>query len=55
MHWITEVEMEKSIDEQKTSRSTVERNGVTDLDMLDAMFATALQRLDDKHMHFRKE
>ena len=54
MHWIKEVEMEKSIDELITSRSTVERNGVPDLDMLDAMIATALNRLHDKHMHFRK-
>ena len=55
MHWITEVEMEKSIDEHFTSRSTVERNGVTDMDMLDAMIATALKRLHYKHMHFRKK
>ena len=54
MHWIKEVETAKSIDELMTSRSTVVRNDFPDYDMLDAMIASALKRLLDKHIHFRK-
>ena len=54
MHWIKEAEIAKSIDELLTSRSISERNDFTDYDMLDAMTASALKRLLDKHTHFRK-
>ena len=51
MHWIEEVEIAKSIDEP---RSIVGRNDFPDCDWLDAMIASALKRLLDKHVHFRK-
>ena len=54
MHWIKEVEMVKAIDELVTSRSILARNDFPDYDMLDAMIASALKRLLDKHVHFRK-
>ena len=54
MHWIKEVEIAVSIDELMTSRSIVGRNDFTDYDMLDAMIASALKRLLDNHVHFRK-
>ena len=54
LHWIKEVEMAKSIDELMTSRSIAGRNDFPDFDMLDAMIASALKRLLDKHIHFRK-
>ena len=54
MHWIKEVEIAKSIDELMTSRSIVGRNDFPDYDMLDAMIASALKRLLDKRVHFRK-
>ena len=54
MHWIKEVDMAKSIDELVTSRSLVGGNGFTDYDMLDAVIASALKRLLDKHIHFRR-
>ena len=54
MHWINEVEKAKSIDELMTSRSILGRNDFTDYDMLDAMIASALKRLLDKHIRFRK-
>ena len=50
MYWIEEAEIAKSIDELMTSRSIVERN-----DFPDAMIASALERLLDKHVHFEKE
>ena len=37
-----------------TSRSIVKRNDIADYDMLDAMIASALKRLLDKHVRFRK-
>ena len=37
-----------------TSLSILERTDFTDFDMLDAMIASALKRLLDKHIHFRK-
>ena len=54
MHWIKEVEMAKSFDELETSRSIMERTDFTDYDMLDAMIASALKRLLDNHIYFRK-
>ena len=54
MHWIKEVEIAKSINEFLTSRSIVERTDFLDYDMLEAMIASALKRLVDKHIHFRK-
>ena len=44
----------KSIDEHMTSRSIVRRNDFPDYEMLDAMIASALKRLLNKHVHFRK-
>ena len=52
--WIKEVEIGKSIDELVTSRSIVGRKDFPDYDMLDAMIASALKRLLDKHVRFRK-
>ena len=55
MLWIKEVEIARSIDDLMTSQSSTGRRDVTDCDMLDAMIASALKRLLDKHVHFRKE
>ena len=44
----------KSIDELTTSRSIVGRTDFADFEKLDAMIASALKRLLDKHIHFRK-
>ena len=55
MHWIKEVEKAKSIDELVTSRSTLGRNDFPVFDMLDAMIASALKRLLDKRIRFRKK
>ena len=52
MHWIKEGEMAKSIDELVTSRSIVGRTDFTDYVVLDAMIASALKKLLDKHVHF---
>ena len=54
VHWIKEVVIAKLTDELMTSRSIVGRNDVLDCDMLDAMITSALKRLLDKHVHFRK-
>ena len=54
MHWVEEVEVGKSIDELMTSRSIVGRNDFPDYNMLDTVIASALKRLLDKHVHFRK-
>ena len=48
LHWIKEVEIEKSIDDLVTSQSIT-----ADYDMLDAMIASALKKLL-MHVHFRK-
>ena len=53
MQWIKEVEMAKSIDDLMTSQSITGRRDFPDYDMLDAMIASALKRLLDKHVHFR--
>ena len=44
----------KLIDELMTSRSIMGRNGFPGCDMLDAMIASALSGLLDKHVRFRK-
>ena len=54
MHWIKEVEIAKSIDELMTSRSIVGRTDFPDFDMLYAMIASALKKLLNTQMHFRK-
>ena len=46
--------MAKSIDELMTSRSIVGRTDFPDYDMLDAMIASALNKLLERYMHFRK-
>ena len=50
-----EVEMAESIDELMTSRSIVERSDFPDFDVLDAMIASALKKLLDKHVRFRRK
>ena len=54
MQWIREVEIAKSIDELMTSRSIAGRIDFLDYDMLDAMIASALKKLLDKHVRFRR-
>ena len=54
MLWIKDVEIAKLIDELVTSRSIVERSDRPDFNMLDAMIASAVKRLLDTHIHFRK-
>ena len=49
MHWIKEVEIAKSFDEVLTSRTDF-----PDFDMLDAMIASALKKLLNTQIHFRK-
>ena len=53
MHWIKEVEIVRSIDELVTSRSILGRTGFTDCDMLDAMIASALEKIITS-VHFRQ-
>ena len=48
MQWIKEVEIALL-----TSQSITGRKNVPDYDMLDAMIASALKKLLDKHIHFR--
>ena len=54
MHWINEVEIAKSIDDLVTSQSITGRKDFPDFEMRDAKIASALKRLLDKHIHFRK-
>ena len=54
MHWTKEVEMAKCIDEYMTSRSIVGRTEFPDFEMLDAMIASALKKLLNTQIHFRK-
>ena len=55
MHRTKEVEIAKAIDELMTSRSIGGRtNRLPDYDMLDAMIASALKKLLDKHVRFRR-
>ena len=55
MHWIKEVEIAKSIRELLTSRSIMERTNFSDCGMLDAMIASAVKKLLEKHVHFRRK
>ena len=54
LHWIKEVGIAKSIDELMTSRSIVARTDFPDYDILYAMIASALKKLLNTHIHFRK-
>ena len=45
MLWITEVEIAKSTDELKASRSIVGRTDFVDIDTIDSMIASALQKI----------
>ena len=54
VQWIKEVETAKSFDDLMTSQSTTGRRDFPDHVVLDAMIASALKRLLDKHFHFRK-
>ena len=54
MHWIKEVQITKSIDELVISRSIEERSDVPDFDMLDTMITSALKKLLNTQIHFRK-
>ena len=54
MYWIKEVQITKSIDELVTSRSIVERTDVPDFDVLDTMITSALKKLLNTQIHFRK-
>ena len=54
MHWIKEVEIAESKDDLLTSQSITRRNDFPDYDMLDTKTASALRRLLDKHLRFRK-
>ena len=46
--------MAKSTDELMSSRSITGRTDFLDYDMLDAMSASALQKLVNRHVHFRQ-
>ena len=48
------MEIAKSIDDLMTSQLIPGRRDFPNNDMLDAMIASALKRLLDKHVHFRK-
>ena len=52
-HWITEVEMAKSIDDLMTTRSITRRTDFPDYDLLDAKIAFVLNKLIT-NMHFRR-
>ena len=54
MHWIKVVEIAMSMGELVTSRSIARRTDFPDYGMLDAMIATALKKLLNTHVHFRK-
>ena len=52
--WIKEVAIAKSVDESVTSRSTSGRIYFPDYDTLNVMIASALKKLLNTHIHFRK-
>ena len=54
LHWIEEVEVAKSIDDPMKSQSITGQTKFTDCEMLDVKIASALKRLLNTHMHFRK-
>ena len=51
---IKEVEIAMSVDELMTPRLIEVRTNFTDYNMLDAMIASALKKLHDRHVHFRR-
>ena len=53
MHWITEVEMAKSIDDLMTTRSITGRTDFPDYDLLDAKIASDLKKIIT-NMHSRR-
>ena len=55
IHRIKEVEITKPIDELMTSRSIVGRTDFPDCEMLDAMIASALKKILNTHVRFRKK
>ena len=55
MRWIKEIEIAKSIDDLITPRSILGKTDFPDCDELDAMMASALRKLYDRHTHFRKK
>ena len=54
IRWIKEDETAKSIDDLMTSHSITGRRYFLDCNMLDAMIASALKKLLNTHVHFRK-
>ena len=54
MHWIKEVEIAKSIDDLMTSQSIRGRTDFPSYNMVDAMIASALKKLLNNCVHFRK-
>ena len=54
MLWIKEVEIAKSIDEHVSSRSITGQPNFPEFDMLDAIIASALKKLLNSHVRFRK-
>ena len=47
MQWIKEIEVAKSIDELVASRSVTGQTKISDFDVLDAMIASALRKLNN--------
>ena len=54
MQLVKEVEIAKSINDLVTSQLNTGRKDFPDYDKLDVMISSALKRLLDKHIHFRK-
>ena len=54
MQWIKEVEVAKSLGELTTSQSIAGRTDFPDYDMRDAMIASAMKMLLDRHVRFRR-
>ena len=54
MLWIGEVEVAKSIDELATSRSITGQHNFLDFDTVDAMIASAVKKVLNTQVHFRK-
>ena len=55
MSWINDVLRARSIDDLMTSQSITGRRDFPDFEMLHAMIASALEKLLDKHIHFRSK
>ena len=54
MHWIEEAEITESIGGLMTLRRIVGRTDFPDYDMRDAIIASALKKLLDRHVRFRR-